>query len=95
MTIDDFIAMTRRIITKDGFDGYLPTLMLPAHRHVSVLEGVPPKVDVEVAARRWAEREAKADDDFFLAFKLDAAHFKVVARLNGQVAERIATVQVG
>jgi hypothetical protein len=41
MTIDDFIAMTRRIIAKDGFEEYLPTLMLPQRRHVTVLEGLP------------------------------------------------------
>lgn len=53
MTIDDFIAMTQRIIEKDGFDGYLPTLVLPARNHISVLEGIPSNVDVEAAARQW------------------------------------------
>jgi hypothetical protein len=33
--------MTRRIIAKDGFEEYLPTLMLPQRRHVTVLEGLP------------------------------------------------------
>lgn len=93
--IDDFIAMTLRIIAKDGFDDYLPTLVLPARRHISVMEGIPSEVDVEAVARRWAEREAKSDEDYFLAFKVDGAHFKVVARLNGQVNERLATVEVG
>lgn len=93
MTIEDFIAMTRRIIAKDGFDDYLPTLVLPARRHISVLEGIPSKVDVELAARRWAEREAKPDEDFFLAFKVDAGNFKVVVRSNGSVTERLADVK--
>ena len=42
MTIDDFIAMTRRVIARDGFDDYLPTLVLPERRHIAVLEGMPP-----------------------------------------------------
>jgi len=93
MTVDDFVAMTQRVITRDGFDGYLPTLVLPAHRHISVLEGMPADVNVETAARDWALRDSKSNEDYFLAFKVDDHHFKVVARLGGVTSERAVVVE--
>ncbi len=95
MTTDDFIAMTRRVIAKDGFDGYLPTLVLPARRHIAALEGVPPGVDVEAAAKKWANAKAGADEDYFLAFKIDPVHFKVIARRDGIEEERISAAEAG
>lgn len=95
MTIDDFIAMTRRIIAKDGFDEYLPTLVLPGRRHVTVLEGMPPDVDAEAASRKWATSKAGENEDYFLAFKIDPARFKVVARLRGVEQECVAAAEAG
>jgi hypothetical protein len=95
MTIDDFIAMTRRIIAKDGFEGYLPTLVLPDRRHVAVLEGVPPDVDVEAAAKKWALQKSEPEEDYFLAFKIDSAHFKVIARSEGREETRVAAATAG
>lgn len=95
MTIDDFIAMTRRIIAKDGFDDYLPTLVIPDRREVTVLEGMPPDVDAEAASRRWATSSVDRNEDYFLAFKIDPAQFKVVARLKGVEEERVAAAEAG
>jgi hypothetical protein len=95
MTIEDFIAMTRRIVARDGFDGYLPTLVLPGRRHVAVLEGVPPEVDVETAAKKWAAEKCEPGEDYFLAFKLDSAHFKVIARSDGREEVRVAAATAG
>ena len=78
VTADDFIAMTRRIIDKERFEEYLPTLLLPARHHIAVLEGVPGEVDR--AATAWAAGTVDGGEDFFLAFKIDATHFKVIAR---------------
>jgi len=38
--IESFIAITHRVIARDGFDGYLQTLMLPVAQEVLNLEGV-------------------------------------------------------
>ena len=95
MTIVGFIAMTRRIIAKDGFDGYLPTLVLPERRHVTVLEGMPPDVDTEAASRKWASSKVGESEDYFLAFKIDPGQFKVVARLEGVEQERVAAAKAG
>jgi len=93
MTVDDFVAMTRRVIARDGFDGYLPTLVLPARRHICVLEGMPANVDADTAARDWALRDSKSNEDYFLAFKVDDRHFKAVARLDGVTSERVVVVE--
>ena len=95
MTIDDFIAMKRRIIAKDGFEEYLPTLVLPDRRHVKVLEGMPLEVDAEAASREWAARTAGENEDYFLAFKIDPLQFKVIARLAGVEQERVAAAEAG
>ncbi|MBX9787714.1 MAG: hypothetical protein K2Y37_02265 [Pirellulales bacterium] len=94
MTIDDFIAMTKRIIAKDGFSGYLPTLVVPASSKVKVLEGIPDNVDIETASRKWAYNNVEPAEDFFLAFKSDASHFKVVVRSKGKIEERVVAVSV-
>jgi hypothetical protein len=95
MTIDDFIAMTRRTIAKDGFQEYSPTLVLPDRRHVKVLEGMPPEVDAELASRKWVASTAGENEDYFLAFKIDPVQFKVIARLAGVEQERVAAAEAG
>jgi hypothetical protein len=95
MTIDDFIAMTRRIIAEDGFEEYSPTLVLPERRHVTVLEGMPSDVDPEAVSRKWATSKAGENEDYFLAFKIDPVQFKVVARLGGVEQERVAAAEAG
>ena len=91
--IDQFIAMTRRVIDRDGFEGYQPTLLLPQRKDIRILEGVPPDVDIEAAAANWAKRAVDAEEDFFLAFKADAEHFKVIARVKGERYEALCPVQ--
>ena len=90
-SLNIFVVMTQRVIAKDGFDGYLPTFVLPARRHVAVLEGVPEHVDVAVAARRWAEDMA-GPDDFLLAYKLDSGHFQAIKRTAGAIEERVVAI---
>jgi hypothetical protein len=92
MTTDAFISMTQRVIAKDGFEDYLPTLVLPARRHIMALEGVPAGVDIETASRKWADHAVRADEDYFLAFKVDADHFKVISRVGGKPEERHVAV---
>jgi hypothetical protein len=40
-TLNEFAAMTKRIIASDGFDDYLPTAIYPGRRHVVLLEELP------------------------------------------------------
>ena len=93
MDLDAFIAMTQRVVARDGSEEYLPTLALPAARQVKVLDGIPADVDVETAARNWALKTAGESDDYFLAFKITETSFKAVARVNGRTLEKVAPFQ--
>ena len=80
MTIDDFAAMTRRIMARDGFAEYQPTACFPARRQIAVLASVPAGVDIEEASIRWAYGKAHRDEEVLVAFKVDDDHFKIVRR---------------
>ena len=91
LDITAFAEITRRVIARDGFDGYLPTLCLPAQKHISVLEGIPTEKlervrDVAIA---WAEKKASPDQEYFLAYKEDADRFRVVHRHSAGTEERL------
>ena len=82
MTLNEFAEITRRVIARDGFDGYLPTAYFPARRHVAVLEGVPEGADTEKVALRWATDKADGSEEYLVAFRIDANRFKVVRRAD-------------
>jgi hypothetical protein len=86
-----FAEITRRVIARDGFDGYLPTICVPARKYISVLEGIPPdKLDhVREIAIAWAEKKAKPEEDYFLAYKEDDDRFRVVHHFSGGAEERL------
>ena len=92
MTIEAFADMTRRVIARDGFDGFLPTACYPGRRVVAVLEGVPVGVDVEQAALRWASRKAEAGEEYLVAFRVSSDQFKVVRHADGQSEETVCAV---
>ena len=89
--LDQFVKMTQRIIAEDGFDNYLPTLLLPATREVRVLDQV--EGDGEsLGITDWLSEQVGQDEDFLVAFKAGDAHFMVVGRLGGQACERLCEV---
>ena len=89
--LDQFVKMTQRIIAEDGFDNYLPTLLLPATREVRVLDLV--EGDGEsLGITDWLAEQVGPDEDFLVAFKAGDAHFMVVGRLGGQACERLCEV---
>ena len=89
--LDQFVKMTQRIIAEDGFDNYLPTLLLPATREVRVLDQV--EGDGEsLGITDWLAEQVGPDEDFLVAFKAGDAHFMVVGRLGGQACEHLCEV---
>jgi hypothetical protein len=86
--IDTFVAITHRIIAQDGFENYLPTLLLPTTKKIAVLEGAPRDSTLEKIVRRWAEESAGSEADYVVAFKSDEKHFDVIARIEGEMHER-------
>lgn len=89
MEMDDFAAMTKRVIVRDGFAGYQPTACFPERQHVAVLAGVPDSVEVERVALQWAASKAREDEEFLVAFKLDEQHFKIVRRSGSGLEHRV------
>ena len=53
LTLAQFVAITIRMLTSDGIDGYLPTMISRDDRSVRVLEGIPPHVDHLKALQDW------------------------------------------
>ena len=89
--LDQFVKMTQRIIAEDGFDNYLPTLLLPATREVRVLDQV--EGDGEsLGITGWLAEQVGPDEDCLVAVKAGDAHFMVVGRLGGQACERLCEV---
>ncbi|WP_165074317.1 hypothetical protein [Paludisphaera rhizosphaerae] len=84
MQLEEFARMTRRVISNQGFDDYLPTAIFPGRQMIMVLEGIPVDVDVEKAALAWASRKAQADEEFLVAYKSSDDHFKVARRADGK-----------
>jgi hypothetical protein len=92
MTVNQFAEITKRVIARDGFDGYLPTACYPSRQFVRVLEGVPAEVDLETASLQWALKDAQADEEIFVAFKFSEHSFKVVRILGSQREESVFEV---
>jgi hypothetical protein len=96
MTTDAFIRMTQNVIAKDGFEDYLPTLVLIGRPAVLALQGVPDTVDLEKASREWAAKNVgESSEDYFLAFKINPREFKVVTRIGGVIEEKVAPAKPG
>ena len=82
-SLDAFARITQRVIARDGFEGYLPTALYPARRHILVLEGVPADVNIEAVSLAWAEDNAVGSEEFLVAFAISGTHFKVIHRFEG------------
>jgi hypothetical protein len=84
VSVQEFAGITRRVIARDGFDDYLPTALYPARKHIVVLEDCPEGVDLEPIAVTWATKNAVANEEFLVAFKVDRESFKVVRVSDGE-----------
>ena len=47
--------------------------------------------EIETAAREWAQKLSHKHD-YFLAFKADKSHIKIVARVGMVIIERLVTI---
>jgi hypothetical protein len=77
VTIDEFAAVTVRVIQRDGVDGYLPTACYPATRRMVVLEGYPEPIVPGQVVRDWAAAGVGGRDAHFVAYKLDQYRVQV------------------
>jgi hypothetical protein len=92
MTLDEFSETTQYIISKEGFDYYLPTACYPARREIKVLTGLPSHVDPEKPVLDWAAKSAEINEEFLVAFKIDGDRFKIIRRVGPFSEDEIYTV---
>jgi hypothetical protein len=86
MTVNDFAAITRRVIERDGLDGFLPTACYPDRREIRALEGLPDDVEPKQAVLKWAAKSAVDGEEFLVAFRSGQSEFTVI-RQHGKKRE--------
>src|SRR5262249_15322628 len=92
MEIEEFASIARNIIAENGFDGFLPTACFPERREVRALAGFPDDEDPEKPVVEWAEGLAVGHEEFLVAFKVDASHFKVIRKLRNDTVSKTFAV---
>ena len=92
MTIDEFAAISRRVIDRDGLMEFLPTACLPVRKVIRVLEAVPPGADIEATALHWAFGQAAPNEEVLVAFRIDSRHFKIVRREGAETKHAVFAV---
>jgi hypothetical protein len=81
MTLDEFAAVTQRVIADHGFEDFQPTAAYPGRRHIRGGANFPAAVP-EAHVLLWATEEMRDGEEFLVAFKVDDSHFKVVRRVG-------------
>ena len=74
-----FTETTRRVLTRDGMDEYLPTLLVG--KDIRVIEGIPPNVDHREAIQKHAAKLGLLKGEFFFGVRtgpdrVTTGHFK-------------------
>jgi hypothetical protein len=81
MTLDEFAAVTQRVIGRKGFDHFQPTALYPQRDHIR--GGADFSASVPVAhILEWAAEGARDGEEFLVAFRVDDSHFKVVRQVG-------------
>ncbi len=80
MTVQEFAAVTQRIIRQHGFARFLPVVCFPTRREIRALEGLPTGVDPEGPVLQWAAKLARPGEEYLVAFKISRSHFKIIRR---------------
>jgi hypothetical protein len=93
MTLDDFCETVRLIISQEGYAAFLPTACYPTRREIKVLTGLPPSIDPEKPVLDWASKSAQKNEEFLVAFKVDAGHFKIIRRVGPFSEDEIYALQ--
>jgi hypothetical protein len=86
MNTDEFATITQNVIAANGFEDFQPTACFPKRRAVRSLAGFPSDEDPELPALEWATGVAHPGEEFLVAFKCHASHFKVI-RQDGELQE--------
>jgi hypothetical protein len=91
MTLDEFAAVTQRVIDKEGFHEFQPAATYPERCHIKGGAGFPSDVP-ESHILRWAAEDGRDGEEMLLAFKIDDTHFKIVRRVGPFSEDQIYAV---
>lgn len=83
MQLEQFAAITKKVIGNQGFDGFQPTVCFPERRDIVTLADVPEDEAHEPIALRWAAGLAEPDEEYLVAFRHSPTEFKVVRVCSG------------
>ena len=75
MTLDEFAAVTRRVIEKHGFGEFQPTATYPQRCHLKGGACFPCDVP-ESHILQWAGEDRRDGEEMLVAFKIDGTRFK-------------------
>jgi hypothetical protein len=95
VTLDEFAAVTQRVIAKEGWDDFQPNALYPERDHIRGGAGFPATVP-EAHVLAWAAEDTRDREEFLVAFKVDNSHFKIVRRIGPYLEDQtyaVATLQ--
>ena len=90
--MDEFAKMTLAVISDCGFEKYNPTAIYPARSHINSVVGMGSEVLPEEPLLEWAAQQAGNNEEFLVAFKIDANHFKIIRRIGSYSEDEIYPV---
>ena len=79
--LDEFAAVTRRVIEDHGFEEFQPTATYPARCHLKGGAGFPCDVP-ESHILQWAGEDRRDGEEMLVAFKINDTCFKVVRHVG-------------
>ena len=94
MQIEQFAAMTQRIISSQGFEGFQPTACFPERRDIVALAGVPEDEAHEAIALQWAAGLASEGEEYLVVFKHSPSQFKVIRVYQNSTESQVHAVDV-
>ncbi len=95
MTATAFLRITLKVVKRDGFSSFLPTLALPEPGHISVIHGIPDDVDHREAVQRIVRDRGLHSTEFFFAVRSRANELTVGHHRPGQTARFLITTFSG
>ena len=96
MKLDQYATMTRQVIASTGFQDYFPSIIFPARQTVTVgtLVDFPEDIEgPESFVLQWASHQVQNGEEFLVAFKVDADHFKIIRRIGPYSEEETYSVE--
>lgn len=87
MTLQDFSVITIKVIQKNSFADYLPTLVLPDIKKVRVIDGIPSQTDHRKVVQNIVRRTGHRKKEFFFGVKSGPSEITVGHHRPGRPTE--------